>query len=343
MERKDVPRHHLSRAADAKNSRSSSASFISRVGASASGLVRDAIVHPNLGAIANDLNGSISNNSAKSSASGSSAGPSASSMAMQSSLSSRPFPPTAAFDLGFFSCGSDPHSRSRPEVTDNYQSFFSSPSSPDRSKDWPSTLPTPRLADVSDTGLGGHTGADLSSIANPPVEGSRMYHPEVNPADGAAVVALLADPTFYIEDTPEDQMAFGPPGYIAEEVSSLIEIISEPSAVAMFEPVNPLALIPDFRDFPSKRPEEVVGSRTAPRIDTMDTRVKRDKSPEVQPWIDILTNYHDEVWGYRAPSVKDTIKETTACRNMENERKQGYPAIRRLAMLVGHISHKACE
>lgn len=343
MERKNIPRDHLSRAAEVENSPGPSASFISRVGASASGLVRDAIVHPNPGAITNDLNGSVSSNAAKSSSSGSSAGPSGSSMAIQSSLSSRPFPPTTAPGLGSFGCRSDSYSRGRPEATDDYKSFFPLPFGPDPRKDWPSILPAPTLADFSDTQVGGHAGASLSSIANPPIKCFRMYQPEVNPADGAAVVALLADPTFCIEDAPEDRVAFRLPGYDAEEVSSLVEIISEPSAVAVSEPVNPLALIPDFRDFPSKRPEESVDSRTASRVETVDTRVERDKSSELQPWIDILTKYHDEVWGFRVPSVKDTIKEATACQNVEHERKKDYPATRRLAILVGHISHKACE
>ncbi|KAI4254354.1 MAG: hypothetical protein LQ352_003142 [Teloschistes flavicans] len=248
MEQKDVPRHDPPQPADAKNPRSSPASFISRIGASASGLVRDAVVHPNFGALANELNDSVSSNAAKGSASGSTARPSASSIALQSSLPARPFPPVTAPGLGSLGCRSDPDSRGRLEATDDYRSFISLPSGPDQNEDQPTVLPAPPLAELSDTQFRGHAGAKRSSLASPPVEDSQMHQPGENPADGAAVVALLADPTFCIDHVPEDPLASGLPDCNTGEVSSISKTISTPTAMEVLELVNPLALIPDFRD-----------------------------------------------------------------------------------------------
>ncbi|KAL8691529.1 MAG: hypothetical protein Q9218_003272 [Villophora microphyllina] len=343
VEQKKVVRHNPSRPAEVEEAPGSSASFISRVRASASGLVQDAIAHPTPNAIVNDLNGSISS-SAKGSEFGNLAGPSTSLIAVQNHVSAYPVPSSNA-GIGH-SFRSNSYTGSRSGATDDYDSFISLPSNPDQDRDWPTILPAAPIAEYSDLLLHQHASAIRSTFASPFVEGSWKHRPEEDPADGAAVVALLTDPRLRIEDVPEDPLALETSECNRGDVSSLSESIVTQNATDVLKPVNPLDLIPDFRDCQGKAPAERVRHHSSPRIpheggvDAPFAEVKRGEDFELQPWIDILTNYHDEIWGDSLPLVKDAVKEATVIGHMDDERKEEFQAIRRLAMLVGHVSHK---
>lgn len=159
------------------------------------------------------------------------------------------------------------------------------------------------------------------------------YGPEVEPAtssnDGAAVVALLSDPTFNVNEELTDAWAFpsadkGKAKLGSQPLDQQLYGSADPLA-----PVNPLDLIPNFST-----------SWTSPMQSS--SCFGEDSSSDLafgdlQPWTAILNRYHDEVWGDMLPLVKEAREELKSADSSPEGTLHDRPALRRLGMLLKHL------
>ena len=140
--------------------------------------------------------------------------------------------------------------------------------------------------------------------------------------DGAKVVALLSDPTFSVEDEPANSW-----DYTQDEVDPANDVFknTDQHSHGFIVAANPLNLIPDFsRPFDSgvlRRSDQEIASQ----------------SQDIRPWTDILSRYHDEVWGDMLPLVQEARQEIRIANSSEEGALRDRPAIRRLGMLLGHL------
>ncbi|KAL8683023.1 MAG: hypothetical protein Q9186_001018 [Xanthomendoza sp. 1 TL-2023] len=317
-------------------------SFASRVGASAAGLAKEALFRPGPGAAVNELS-SAASDAGKSIASSGSAGPSASSMSLQNST---PTYPSSSQD----GCSNLAHgcfrSRSPSAKTmaanDDFAAFLSlqKPEHFDlHEREYRSSKP-PSRHKGSSASLVERGTATPSTLASLTSEGLDNHGPDGGPQDGAAVVTLLTDPSFDFECSTDMIAEYGD-GSQCERDSA--KDLARRCSFDIVHAGNPLSLIPNFQRS-SKEPQTDVLHDTsksrAVRSDKVDTRVRTiefNKDLKVQPWIDILTTYHDEVWGDALPLVEAARKEVNAIHNRKYDFSKDCPAIRRLAMLLGHI------
>ncbi|KAK0511010.1 hypothetical protein JMJ35_006562 [Cladonia borealis] len=159
------------------------------------------------------------------------------------------------------------------------------------------------------------------------------YGPEVEPAtsssDGAAVVALLSDPTFDVDEEPMDTWAV----LTTEKGKSKLE--SQPVERHLYDladilaSVNPLDLLPNFKNSwsPPTRSSSCFGEDTS----------LGPAFGDLQPWTDILNRYHDEVWGDMLPLVKEAREELKSANSSPGGTPHDRPALRRLGMLLNHL------
>ena len=145
--------------------------------------------------------------------------------------------------------------------------------------------------------------------------------------DGAEVVALLSDPTFSIDDDPADSWHCLP--HEDDSTNNAFNNKDHPLHDCKAAPAeaasNPLDLIPDFNR-------------------SFDGNVLRSsdeeaalQSQDIWPWVDILSRYHDEVWGDMLPLVQEAREEIRVASTSEDGALRDRPAIRRLGMLLGHL------
>ncbi|KAL8722629.1 MAG: hypothetical protein Q9225_000935 [Loekoesia sp. 1 TL-2023] len=343
MERREVSD---SRAAQpATTIKGSSASLISRVGASASGLMHETVLRPSPRSMVNELASSTAGASKGSAPPGSSTTytpPQLSGFAHSQSVGNGD---VGAWRQGFRSY---PSLQDRQATEDRFESFLSSqeqdPSGSDQltctvaSKDTSlqyEGFDAPGLRKRPDT---------LSTLAPSSAEGTTEYVFSDDAADGAAVVALLSDPSFCVDNMPEFHSSRNKRknGQYSEEYPR--GLVTQTSS-APIDPLNPLDLIPDFTRGPMKSRINESGKIPVLRAELNDElRALRARSNsnvnfEVQPWIDMLTRYHDEVWGDMLPLVEAAREEAEAIQSGDPDRHQVCIAIRRLAMIVGHVSH----
>ncbi|KAL8995791.1 MAG: hypothetical protein Q9169_004549 [Polycauliona sp. 2 TL-2023] len=322
-------------------------SFVGRIRTSATGLARESLLRPNPGTAVNQL---ASADAGKSGPSSSSVGPSAAAMSLQGPVTGHPsFSGTGFSDSDYRSFRSQPLSETTRAVTDDFNSFLSLQGRPQSNLgqlgDCPQFAPSLQYAgsDTSSSEKGAVTPPDLGR----PFNSSEYQIPNGHPADGAAVVAMLSDPSLCIDDIPdltaglkdlEDDYQSGATAAGSFAQRSVSDI--EPTA-------DPLSLIPDFDD-PSNKPcvSSLNGdSRTASegkqQVEADVPESRRDERFEVQPWIEMLSTYHDEVWGDMLPLVRQAREEASAIQNGDAGHCEDFPAIRRLAMIAGHVKPKA--
>ena len=148
--------------------------------------------------------------------------------------------------------------------------------------------------------------------------------------DGAAVVALLSDPAFALEtessNTLVSESSKGPNCETLQTGKGLTKPIDA------IHPSNQFFLVPNF--------SATCNSTNAPlttqkgiheRGNCMESRYG-----DVQPWIDMLHLYHDEVWGDMLPLVQEAREELKAIIESKS-RLYDSPAIRRLEMVLQHL------
>ena len=157
--------------------------------------------------------------------------------------------------------------------------------------------------------------------------------------DGAAVVTLLADPEFSADDTPTDT------SIITTEDTANAQAIKIDTYAQAFPPrnqvavINPLNLLPDFR-----RPRGgALTARSANSMVATPAHVEgfineknqlyfRDRN--LQPWLDIVNRYQDDVWGDMLPLVQEAREEAKVA---NGNFREDAPATRRLRMLLKHL------
>ena len=140
--------------------------------------------------------------------------------------------------------------------------------------------------------------------------------------DGADVVALLSDPNFCLEDAPLEDIQ-GP-----EFMRLEVQEAARPRPMNHWNIVtNDLQLIPNYGTTPAVLK---MMAAAMPHVDDFAQDV------DLQPWLQILNSYHDEVWGDMLPLVKQARQELEPCDN-DKLKAQDKPAVRRLRMIIGHL------
>ena len=161
----------------------------------------------------------------------------------------------------------------------------------------------------------------------------KTYGPVVELApgsnDGAAVVALLSDPAFNIDEEPTNAWAVsktdkGRAKFGSQPVEQQLYDSADPLA-----PMNPLDLIPDFA---------ASWNPVAHASSFHDANCSPDPAfGDIQPWTDILNRYHDEVWGDMLPLVKEAREELKSANYSPEGTPHDRSALRRLGMLLKHL------
>ena len=152
--------------------------------------------------------------------------------------------------------------------------------------------------------------------------------------DGAAVVALLSDPAFSVDQEPSSILDTESDG-AEERTYGQLHTGKEPTK-SIDTPHSSYRheLVPDFaapwslsHEFPATA-KGVYGKAYS----------QESRSWEIQPWIGILNRYHDEVWGEMLPLVQEAREELEGA----NEKQLGLEdggAVRRLKMILQHIGN----
>ena len=151
-------------------------------------------------------------------------------------------------------------------------------------------------------------------------------------SDGAAVVALLSDPAFTVDEQPSSNLDSVTDGAESQSYGRLQTRKGMAKSVDVVHPPSPLGLMPDFGA------PWTLNHRLLATQNGIDERRHCPETGylEVQPWIDILNRYHDEVWGEMLPLVQEARKESTAA-NKKQCGPSDSPALRRLRMVLKHL------
>ena len=348
MEQKKTSSHEEAQASGPGSASSTIRSFMSRIGISASGLAKESLLRPGPGTVQNELS---SAEAGKSSSSSNPAGPSAMSMSLQPHTTAHPSPSRlVSSDSAHPNFRSQPPPEKTQTVIHEFDSFLSHQDQDQSDLDQlgDSSQLVPPLHSVN-------SDASLSErdIATPPALGHMLLNSTEDhvsnghPADGAAVVAMLSDPSFCIDEEPHFTAEF-------EEFTNLkltpvnsASSLAQRASIDICPSANPLALIPDFHG-PSNKPvsNSLLHDSNLPgkwQTETFVPESHCDQDFELQPWIEILTKYHDEVWGDMLPLVEAARTEANASKNGDPGHGGNFPAIRRLAMIARHVQPKASD
>ena len=161
----------------------------------------------------------------------------------------------------------------------------------------------------------------------------KTYTPDVELApssnDGAAVVALLSDPAFNIDEEPTNAWAVPKTDKGKSKLGSQLVKQQLCNSAGPPAPVNPLDLIPDF---------DASWNSVAYASKFYDGNCSSDPAfGDIQPWTDMLNRYHDEVWGDMLPLVKEAREELKSANSSSEGAFHDRPALRRLGMLLKHL------
>ena len=163
-------------------------------------------------------------------------------------------------------------------------------------------------------------------------QNENQYFADQN-GDGAAVVALLLDPTFAADEEPRTTLAFETDETDGQKNKRMQSRNGEES-IDVLHTSKPLSLIPDFGP-----PSKPFPTSLAMQKGNYQKQTFLEPGPgDVQSWIDIIDRYHDEVWGELLPFVQESRQEL----KMANENKTGIqsgPAIQRLKMILQHLGN----
>ena len=170
--------------------------------------------------------------------------------------------------------------------------------------------------------------------------------------DGGPVIALLSDPNWDLEDLDTNsgileelsdlKTMFGIPSGIEEALDRTKLELPPPPSYKVPSPMNPLNLRPDFTSDCEKPVGDgiLVTPTMTPRYGEKSYMYMMINEPvgvqELEPWLDVLTNYQDEVWGDLASVVKEVKDEI---RNAKANKLDVIDptAVRRLGMILGHL------
>lgn len=143
--------------------------------------------------------------------------------------------------------------------------------------------------------------------------------------DGAEVVALLSDPSFCVDNAPLDC-----------DSSAQVRSLRKPRSPRRPEEVlHPNIVDNDLRLIPNSRSTPAAFEKMAALMPHID---EYSQDIDLRPWLDILSSYHDEVWGDMLPLVQEARRELKP-KNTGVQDSIERPALRRLQMLLGHLAH----
>ena len=171
--------------------------------------------------------------------------------------------------------------------------------------------------------------------------------------DGDAVVALLSDPNFAVEDTPTDTFSiskgdnsaaylFANTQFSNQDLQQFRSRLPAPATHGVPSPTNPLNLIPDFG---SRRINGVGGATSSLATITEHSDesylyhgIQPQSTPDyLEPWTEVLTRYQDDVWGDMLPLVQQAREEIKEAKSGVEGVLRDHPAVRRLGMILGHL------
>ncbi|MCJ1246271.1 hypothetical protein MMC30_003477 [Trapelia coarctata] len=289
-------------------------SLLGRVGASTSALLREAVSRPR----PENLTANLASSSVRSTKGESSSGPS--SQHLQEQCASHSYAPTTRYEDSFRS-----QHQQLPDLSespnDEFNTFITT------SNNFPEgPLVYNNLLDASTP----HKGKEKIS----------------EDGDGAAVVRLLSDPDFSIEELPDtvswpirEQTNIWDIDEQTEEVLARLKADMPPAPVHRIQsPNNPLNLLPNFNNqsrVPDKESPGAPGKAQTSGYTSQTT--SPGKQTDLEPWLGVLASYQDEVWGGLLPLVKEAREEVRTAMEEGNTALKDCPAVRRLGMILGHI------
>ena len=150
--------------------------------------------------------------------------------------------------------------------------------------------------------------------------------------DGAAVVALLSDPAPTMDEEPSSTLNLGTDRGKGRNYKRLQTKNRSAQSVDAIHLSNPLDLVPDF----SARWNSSQASLAFQKDGYEGGHFLEPRQKDVQPWIDILDKYQDEVWGEMLPLVGEAREEFKAANENQTCYQDG-PAIQRLTMVLQHL------
>lgn len=201
-----------------------------------------------------------------------------------------------------------------------------------------------------------------------PTMGTRSATFASHAGDGAAVVSLLSDPEFSVDDPSAYRDMYDPEVAATDPLVSrltpqqldlLTRIkaqLPQPPIHRAPAPTNPLNLLPNFQqssgdtngrsrgnDTNTLRTEESYtylspdATTTRPYGEASGSRSSDGVGAHLSQWFDVLNRYQDEVWGDLLPLVQDVRKEIEQAKNSNADEVHEGPATRRLAMVFAHL------
>ncbi|KAL2037675.1 hypothetical protein N7G274_009620 [Stereocaulon virgatum] len=311
-------------------------SFAGRLGASASGLLQTTFGNQTPGAVIGDL-ASLTADTTK-------GGPSTPTSTGESSLSSQVASfredidaPDRSLARESFRSGQDKSGVSAGYGQAAFDEFAANPRTlqpdldltqkPSTSSGWPSTQ-----ADAT----ADHDTEPFSEVERYAwkILTREEEHP-INGNDGAAVVALLSDPTFNVDEEPSDSWPVVADSRDQDKLGSPRLELPPYKPGDPLAPINPLDLIPDFNSCcDSMHTSNRIWNSTSYEGQSFSDPIFGD----TQPWVDILNRYHDEVWGDMLPLVQEAREEAKLAEVNPEGALQDRPALRRLGMLLKHLN-----
>ena len=298
-----------------------------RVGASASGLLQSSFGRPSPDTITESL-ASMNTNTSKGGASSSASSDEASSSSQAAVIRKNLPEPSSSVVGGSFRSTHDGGVAAAGVSQHAFNEFVANPElfEPDNEIKLGSLVPSEEPFDIKNEGFRNSREGIEPGYGNHGLDALHI----ASSNDGAAVVALLSSPTFYIEDEPTNDWDIpaidkGKPNLGSQPKKQQAYDGTDPPA-----PSNPLDLMPDFDSswdpavpFPSG---------------FQGTRFLDPAFGNIQPWIDILNRYHDEVWGDMLPLVREAREEIKTANSSPEGVLQDRPALRRLGMLLKHLN-----
>ncbi len=150
--------------------------------------------------------------------------------------------------------------------------------------------------------------------------------------DGAAVVALLSDPALTMDEEASSTLNLENARGKGRNYKRLQTEKRSAESGDAIHLSNPLDLVPDF----SARWNSSQASLAFQKNGSEGGHLLEPRQRDVQPWIDILDKYHDEVWGEMLPLVREAREEFKAANENQTCSQDG-PAIQRLKMVLQHL------
>ena len=176
-------------------------------------------------------------------------------------------------------------------------------------------------------------------------------------ADGDGVVALLSDPEFSVDDAPTDTSAISNKNDSAiglftdtevgvQDVQRYKSQLPDPPIHGVPSPTNPLNLIPDLA---SQGMNGVLGGTSSLSTSTNSEEesymyhfTHPQSNPDfLDPWTEVLTKYQDHVWGDMLPLVQQAREEIKEAKSGAEGALRDHPAVNRLRMILAHLDSSA--